>query len=92
MIKFTPEIQKELITLSETKNLFLEGNIVKVINSGQAKHKFNLLSDNSLSAFFVIGFSASKRVDPFFSLYCCHLLFVTYLHTILEDLPYPCLK
>jgi hypothetical protein len=33
MIKFTPEIQKELITLSETKNLFLEGNIVKVINS-----------------------------------------------------------
>jgi hypothetical protein len=33
MIKFTPEIHKELITLSETKNLFLEGNIVKVINS-----------------------------------------------------------
>jgi hypothetical protein len=33
MIKFTPEIQKELITLSETKNLFLEGNIVKIINS-----------------------------------------------------------
>jgi hypothetical protein len=33
MIKFTPEIKKELITLSETKNLFLEGNIVKVINS-----------------------------------------------------------
>jgi len=33
MIKLTPEIQKELITLSETKNLFLEGNIVKVINS-----------------------------------------------------------
>ena len=33
MIKFTPEIKKELITLSETKNLFLEGNIVKVIDS-----------------------------------------------------------
>ena len=33
MINFTPEIKKELITLSETKNLFLEGNIVKVINS-----------------------------------------------------------
>ena len=33
MIKFTPEIKQELITLSETKNLFLEGNIVKVINS-----------------------------------------------------------
>jgi ribosomal protein L9 len=33
MIKFTPEIKQELIILSETKNLFLEGNIVKVINS-----------------------------------------------------------
>lgn len=33
MIKFTPEIKQELITLSEAKNLFLEGNIVKVINS-----------------------------------------------------------
>ena len=33
MIKLSPEIKKELITLSETKNLFLEGNIVKVIDS-----------------------------------------------------------
>ena len=33
MIKLSPELKKELITLSETKNLFLEGNIVKVIDS-----------------------------------------------------------
>ena len=33
MIKLSPELKKELIILSETKNIFLEGNIVKVIDS-----------------------------------------------------------
>ncbi len=34
MIKLTSEIKKELISISESKNLFLEGNIIKVIDSG----------------------------------------------------------
>jgi hypothetical protein len=33
VIKLTSEIKKELISISETKNLFLEGNIIKVIDS-----------------------------------------------------------
>ena len=32
MIKLTSEVREELISLSKTKNLFLEGNIIKVID------------------------------------------------------------
>lgn len=32
MIKFTKEVRDELIAISEAKNLFLEGNIIKVID------------------------------------------------------------
>ena len=33
MIKLTREIKSELISISESKNLFLEGNIIKVIDA-----------------------------------------------------------